>query len=108
VYKTTDGGQTWTRLQGGLPGCCSSGPFAIDPQDSSILYYAAWDSKNNGSAVFRSTDAGASWTSVSKGLSGTVYSLTIDPHHPGGLYAGTSSGLFAIDFGIQLPVSKRR
>lgn len=107
VYKTTDGGQTWTRLQGGLPGCCSPGPIAIDPQDSSTLYYPGWDDKTKTSAVFRSTNGGASWTSVSRGLAGTIYSLTTDPQHPGVLYAGTSSGLFVIDFDIQ-PVSKRR
>ena len=108
VYKTTDGGQTWTKAQAGLPDCCSLGPLAIDPQDSSTLYYAGWDDKTKTSAVFRSTNAGASWSSVSKGLAGTLYSLNIDPHHAGTLYAGTSSGLFAIDFDIQPPVSKRR
>jgi photosystem II stability/assembly factor-like uncharacterized protein len=63
LYKSTDGGQTWTRLSGhGLPsGLMGRIAVAIAPSDSTRVY-ALIQSKEG--FLFRSDDAGANWTVV--------------------------------------------
>jgi len=62
IYKSTDGGDTWKRLEGGLPtvadgiGRCA---VAVAPSDSRRLYAAVDADKRGG--IYRSDDAGASW-----------------------------------------------
>jgi hypothetical protein len=47
--------------------------------------------------VLKSTDGGNVWTPSGEGLTDPeVYSLAIDPYPPGTVYAGTSSGVFAL------------
>jgi photosystem II stability/assembly factor-like uncharacterized protein len=88
LYKTTDAGQTWTKvLAAAAPydDRVGSGDVAIDPQDPSVLYatlYARrrtpWsftygpgytDGKDLG-GIFKSTDGGAIWRKLEKGLPG--------------------------------------
>jgi photosystem II stability/assembly factor-like uncharacterized protein len=101
VYKSTDAGQTWMIAKSRAAGCCGPTPMLIDPQNSDILYYAGYDKGAGKRTIFKSTDAGASWTSVGPGLRGFVNSLAIDARNPATVYAGTSSGLFAITFDSQ-------
>ena len=62
VYKTTDGGRTWTHL--GLEHTERIGKIAVDPHDSSVVFVAALGSlygANPERGVFRSRDGGRSW-----------------------------------------------
>jgi len=76
VFKTSDGGKTWTKLlyRNDSTGCAE---MAMDPQDSSVLYAAMWDVRREphnfrsggpGSGLFKSTDSGATWHELRKGL----------------------------------------
>jgi photosystem II stability/assembly factor-like uncharacterized protein len=76
VFKTTDGGKTWTKVlyRNDSTGCAE---MAMDPQDSSVLYAAMWDVRREphnfrsggpGSGLFKSTDSGATWHELRKGL----------------------------------------
>ena len=74
-----------------LPRDCN-GPngIAVDPQNPSRLYLAAWARSAGagavGGGIFLSTDAGKTWKSVlSKDQ--YVYDVTIDPRDPKTLYA---------------------
>jgi photosystem II stability/assembly factor-like uncharacterized protein len=59
LYKTTDGGDHWTKLEGGLPtGIVGKIGIALSPADSSRLW-ALVEAEEGG--LFRSDDAGASW-----------------------------------------------
>jgi photosystem II stability/assembly factor-like uncharacterized protein len=64
IWRSTDGGETWTRLSGhGLPtGLMGRSAVAIAPSDSKRLY-AIIEAK--GGILWRSDDAGATWTMVS-------------------------------------------
>lgn len=73
IYKTTDGGATWKKLENGLP-TGTIGRIGIDLcQKSPNVIYAVIDNRNLKSGmqqvisgeVFRSDDAGASWRKVS-------------------------------------------
>jgi photosystem II stability/assembly factor-like uncharacterized protein len=68
LYKTTDGGNTWTDLTN----CNSSSPndIAISPADPNLILVAA----NNG--LFRSTDGGSTWTTV---FSTACYDIEFNP-----------------------------
>ncbi len=81
LYKTTDGGRTWTRSldvtsEGRKIGIVD---VAMDPKNPSILFAAAYDKVREpwtfveggpGSALYRSADAGRTWTKVGGGLPG--------------------------------------
>ncbi len=76
VYKTTDGGKTWTQAlfvneDTGVV------DIAMDPQSSDTLYAAAYKRRrtaygfNGGGpdgAIYKTTDGGATWRRLSKGL----------------------------------------
>jgi photosystem II stability/assembly factor-like uncharacterized protein len=63
IYKSTDGGDTWTKLAGGLPdqlfGRANVSISAANPQ----RVYALIEAKP-GSGLWRSEDGGASWTLI--------------------------------------------
>ena len=87
VYKSTDGGATWSAV--GLANKDIQA-LAIDPGNSNTVYAAAWYI-----GVFKSTNGGNSWSAVNTGLTDTrIKALAIDPSNSGTLYAGTYGGVF--------------
>ncbi len=61
LYKSTDAGETWTKLTSGLPsGDVGRIGLAISPVDNKVIY-ATVESSNKKGGVFRSTDYGATW-----------------------------------------------
>ncbi len=69
IYKSTDGGTTWKRLEGGLPQTMV-GRIGMDisPVDPDVLFAVVDANDVDGTAkrgTYKSTDAGASWTKVS-------------------------------------------
>ncbi len=105
VYRSEDGGASWTRASRGLPDSVSLidgsvrtaavDVLAFGPESPSTLYaVAAFYSPGHFSrAVFRSTDAGETWTAAGRGLEDTlVNTLAADPVVPGRLFAGTEDG----------------
>lgn len=76
VYKSTDGGETWTRLLyvNKKTGCAD---LVMDPNDPNILYASMWEFRRTGwsfesggsnSALYKSTDAGATWNKIHNGF----------------------------------------
>jgi hypothetical protein len=59
VYKSTDGGETFTNVSGTMGSVRGVNEVAVDPNNGSI-YYASF----LGAGVWRSTDAGATWTQI--------------------------------------------
>lgn len=61
VYKTEDGGTSWKKLEGGLPGGdLGRIGIAISASNPDILY-AVVEARDNKGGVFRSNDRGVSW-----------------------------------------------
>lgn len=91
VYKTMDGGKTWTHL--GLEDTQAIGRVVVHPQDSNIVYVAAagrlWgSSKERG--VYKTTDGGRTWTQTLFVNQDTgAIDLAMDPQSPNTLYAAT-------------------
>ena len=59
LFKSTDGGTTWTKLANGLPAKVGRIGISVSPADSNRIYTLV--EKPDGCGVFRSDDAGASW-----------------------------------------------
>jgi len=79
LFKTTDGGATWTKLAGGLPNDGKTGAIdlVMHPTNPDVLYVAFWqrlrqpwrfDSGGPASGIFKTTDGGATWTKLTQGL----------------------------------------
>ncbi len=63
LYKSTDGGTTWKRLEGGLPTAAKGVgriAVAVAPSDPQRVY--AIVDANEGDGLYRSDDAGLTWT----------------------------------------------
>jgi photosystem II stability/assembly factor-like uncharacterized protein len=92
VYKSTDGGQTWTHM--GLPATERISRIVVDPKDGNSVYVCApgrlWsDSPDRG--LYKTSDGGKSWALILKGanLSTGCSSVAMDPANPEHLLAGT-------------------
>ena len=92
VYKSTDGGETWTHM--GLPGTERITRILVDPKDGNTVYVCApgplWsDSADRG--LYKTTDGGRNWSLVLKGanLSTGCSSVAMDPSNHQHLLAGT-------------------
>ena len=92
VYKSTDGGETWTNV--GLPGTERITKILVHPKNGNIVYVCApgplWsDSSDRG--LYKTTDGGRTWSLILKGanLSTGCSSVSMDPANPEHLLAGT-------------------
>ena len=82
LYRSEDGGETWTELTNGLPSSnMGKIGIAISPQKPDVVYAAIELDRTQG-AVYRSTDRGASWKKMSNTVSGGT-----GPHYYQELYA---------------------
>ena len=120
IYKTTNGGATWTlvlKRQGLLADSTGAIDIQRDPNNPRILYAALWQAYRNaysmnsggqGSGLFQSTDGGDTWKELSKnpglpkGVLGKIR-ITCSPakrdrmwamieHEHGGLFRSDDAG----------------
>lgn len=79
LFKTTDGGETWSKLTNGLPDDGKTGAIdlVMDPTDENILYVGFWqrlrrpyrfDSGGPNGGIFKTADGGDTWTELTNGL----------------------------------------
>ncbi len=98
VYKTTDGGKTWTRTLF-VDDWTGANDIQIDPRNPDILIATTWQRQRRwccfvaggpGSGIYRSTDGGKTWNKSQSGLPsedlGRV-GLAQSPANPSVVYA---------------------
>lgn len=103
LQKSTNGGNTWTRIMTGIPTAGSSqydgtsdrcsfiAPFEMSRKNPQILVAGSY-------RVFRTTNGGISWSAISSDLTGdgtggsgaVISALAIAPSSTNTIYAGTS------------------
>lgn len=118
VYKSEDGGKSWKNL--GLDSSDQIGGIAIDPNNSQIVYVAAYGSSRNSGGqrgIYKTIDGGKTWTKVLNISQYTgCYQIHMDPRFSNilyavahqrmrnlytGVYGGPESGIYrSIDFGM--------
>ncbi len=99
IYKSTNGGKQWTKLENGLPtGHLGKIGLAISPQKSEVIYAAIETDRRNGS-VYRSENGGSSWTKMSDAVSGAT-----GPHYYQELYASPHQfdRIYLVDYMMQI------
>lgn len=104
VYRSDDGGLTWSSIADGLPADFGF-PIVTHPRRPGVVY--TFPLTADGSRfppdyrcrVFRSDDAGASWTPLDAGLPTDGFyasvlrdAMTCDDAQPAGVYVGARSG----------------
>lgn len=102
IYKSTDGGETWNRLKGGLPQTMV-GRIGMDisPVNPDILF-AVVDAKEN-KGTYKSTNAGASWSKVSDYVTSYAFycqKLVCDPMDVNRVYGLDIFNQVSIDGGV--------
>ena len=124
VYKTTDGGKSWSKILKGVNLSTGCSMISMNPQDPKVLFAGMWDfrrkgwtfrsggenpSAPSGSGFFQTTDGGSTWNELdeksAKGLPAKPWgrvAVTIAPAKPNVVYAmieSTRSALFRSEDG---------
>lgn len=90
IYKSTDGGETWTNM--GLKESERISKIIVDPTDSKIVYVAVpgrlW-SDGDERGLYKTTDGGTTWNKILAGsnLSTGCSMISIDKSNPKTIYA---------------------
>ncbi|HTS76179.1 MAG TPA: hypothetical protein VMG40_08250 [Bryobacteraceae bacterium] len=103
IYKSTDGGDHWTKLGGGLPHELFGRANVAISNAAPNRIYALIEAKP-GSGLWRSDDAGSTWTLVNG--SGAIITrpfyydtLGVDPNHPDVVWIGDENWFKSTDGG---------
>src|SRR6266404_3343208 len=126
LYKTIDGGKTWTRILKGPNASTGCSMISMDKQNPRTIYAGLWDFRRkgwtfrsggegptafSGSGLFKSTNGGASWTELDEksatGLPSKPWgriAVTVAPSKPDVVYAfneaeAPKNGLYRSDDG---------
>ncbi len=90
IYRTTDGGENWTKLKSGLPsGEMGAIGLAISPANPDYVY-AIIELPGRRGGFYRTTNRGASWTKMSDHVSNSPQyynELFADPKDPDKVYS---------------------
>jgi photosystem II stability/assembly factor-like uncharacterized protein len=101
VFKSIDGGRTWTKLTKGLPGLMGRIGVKVAPSNPNVVYVIV-ESKEG--TLYRSDDRGESFRQVSKQANivsrGFYYTdMRVDPTNENKVYAVASTLFVSIDGG---------
>jgi photosystem II stability/assembly factor-like uncharacterized protein len=106
LFKSTDGGGSWTQLTQGLPSRVGRTEVAVAPSDSHVVYaYADVEAKGDDSgALYRSDDAGEHFTKVNDRRSigergDDLVSIAVDPRDPNTIYLTNTTTYRSTDGG---------
>jgi photosystem II stability/assembly factor-like uncharacterized protein len=91
IFKSIDGGSSWSQANIGLPGDRGVGAIAV--QDSQVVYAAISD-QHGGGSIYKSTDAGESWRESSSGINTPLLFTAMAAMPDGNVLAGTTQTVF--------------
>ena len=92
VFRTTDGGGSWTNITGSLPDRYPL-DVCVDPTNDHNVFVAFGGFGS--SHVFRSQNRGDLWIDMGAGLPDVPVSVVeVDPAHPAAVYVGTDLGVY--------------
>jgi len=84
VYKSTDGGASWTQLA--IPAGFDILCLAVDPEASGTLYFGG------GSGIFKSRDGGSSWAELTGAYN--AKSMAVNPKNGNEVFVETGPAFF--------------
>lgn len=97
IYKTTDTGLTWQKLNGGADFDFAVKDLAVDPQDPSIVWAVTSSEGIGGFAgsLYRSADGGATWTPVFSltPYGSSFFTVAVKPNDSNTVFTGSGFGI---------------
>lgn len=105
LYKSTDGGETWIKIQNGLPKELGKMAISVSQANSNKVYaLIESDTEKEQGGLFVSNDAGINWRRISKDhrlVSRAWYYIEVfaDPQHENTVYVLGAAGLKSTDGG---------
>ena len=105
LYKSTDGGETWVKIQNGLPKELGKMSVSVSLSNPNKVYaLVESDTQKEQGGLFVSSDAGANWTRISKDhrlISRAWYYIEVfaDPVNENTVYVLGAAGLKSEDGG---------
>ena len=103
VWKTTDGGNTWTPLTDNRESL-ATGAIAIDPSNVNTVYVGTGEANGScgshfGAGILRSTNGGSTWTLIGATSfdNTSVSAIVVHPTTASTLYAANAAGFAGID-----------
>ncbi len=105
LYKSTDGGKTWSKIHNNFPaGKLGRIAIAIAPSQPQTLYAVIESEKNEDKGLYRSDDGGASWAHVNNNFELAVRPfyfsrIVVDPRNPDHICKAGLSGSISEDGG---------
>jgi photosystem II stability/assembly factor-like uncharacterized protein len=109
VFKSVDGGSTWSRVGDGLPKQIGRAVVAVAPTNSRIVYAMA--DAPSGCGFYRSTDAGVHFTLMNDHANiaprcGDLSSIAVDPNNADTLWITSTSAYRSTDGGKTFVATK--
>ena len=90
ALKSTDGGETWNRLDTGQNVPVGVAKLVVDPQTPTTVYAGQGPSNTRTYGLFKTTDSGNTWRAINNGLlvyvGLSIWGLALDPQVPTTLY----------------------
>ena len=99
VWKTTNGGQSWTNITDGRSPIASVGAIALAPSDPNVIWVGTGESDwredlKHGDGVWRSTDGGESWTHLGLDDTRHIGVIRVHPQDPDIAYVAAMGHAF--------------
>jgi photosystem II stability/assembly factor-like uncharacterized protein len=99
VWKTANGGQSWSNITDATSDISSVGAIAIAPSDPNVIYVGTGEKDlredlTYGTGVYRSTDGGQSWNSLGLRETHQVAQIRIDSRDPDRVFVAAMGHAF--------------
>lgn len=102
VWKTSDGGLTWSNISDGFFKVASIGSIEVAASDPNVIYAGTGSASprgniSTGKGVYRSTDGGKTWKPAGLNFFSQIGKLQIHPQNPDIVYAAVLGNIFGRD-----------
>jgi photosystem II stability/assembly factor-like uncharacterized protein len=99
VFRTTDGGASWTPITDGKVPVGSTGSIAVADSDPNVIYLGTGSdgvrsNVSTGRGVYKTTDAGRTWQFVGLYNAGQIGAVRIHPTNPDVVWLAAVGDLF--------------
>jgi photosystem II stability/assembly factor-like uncharacterized protein len=99
LFKTTDGGATWTPITDGQVPLGSTGSIAVADSDPNVLYLGTGSdgvrsNVSTGRGVYKSIDGGQTWTFAGLYDAGQIGAVRIHPANPNVVWVAAGGDIF--------------